>query len=289
MFLGRQALAFVLGGAAAVGAAQSPPRISTRDLVERAAKYVAEYEQQLTSIVADEIYTQDIVEQSPRDPGMPRRRVLRSEVFFVFAPGEGDWMAIRDVLVVDGHAVSNRPDPGDALQRLPAREVAARFKEYNSRYNIGRTFRNFNEPTLSLLVLDERHRSRFSFRAGDASPRDAEVLALAFSEKDRPPLIRDPARGPVFSKGEFVVERATGRIRRAVLRARVESLSVELTTTYAHDERLGMWLPSVFAEAYEYGKPSSSNRIEAGTDYENVICEARYTNFRRFETRVRIR
>ena len=77
-------------------------------------------------------------------------------------------MAVRDVMSLDGNALGDRPDLRDAFQRLAAGDVAARFKEYNSRYNIGRTFRNFNEPTLSLLVLDERHRARFR-SSGNAS------------------------------------------------------------------------------------------------------------------------
>jgi hypothetical protein len=278
----------VLFGLAALALPLQPRGVSTRALVDAAAKYVAQYEQQLTSIVADEIYTQEVVEQSPRDPDMPRRRHLRSEVFFLFAPGEGDWMAIRDVLMVDGSAVTDRPDIGEALQRLRAREVAATFKQYNSRYNIGRTVRNFNEPTLSLLVLDDRHRDRFSFSAA-ARGDDPDVATLSFTEKDRPPLIMDPARGPAFSKGELTVERTTGRIRRAVLRARVDRLSVELTTIYGPDERLSMWLPIVFREAYEYGIRSNSNLTIGESQYEHVACEARYSNFRRFETQVRIR
>jgi hypothetical protein len=276
-----------LAALAALAPPAQPANMSTRALVDAAAGYVAQYEQQLTSVVADELYTQDIVDRSPPDPDAPRRRRLRSEVFFLFSPGEGDWMAIRDVLMVDGSAVTDRPNIGEALQRLPAREVAATFKTYNSRYNIGRTYRNFNEPTLSLLVLDERHRGRLSFSKGE--DRGA-VVTVAFTEKDRPPLIMDPTRGAVFSTGELLIEPATGRVRRAVLRARVQNLSVELTTVYAPDDRLDMWLPSVFREVYEYGKPpSSSNATSARPEFELVVCEARYSNFRRFETQVRIK
>ena len=274
-------------GLAALAARVQPANLSTRALVDGAARYVAQYEQQLSSVVADELYTQDIVDRSPPNPDVPRRRHLRSEVFFLFAAGERDWMAIRDVLMVDGTAVADRPNIGEALQRLPARDVAATFKTYNSRYNIGRINRNFNEPTLSLLVLDERHRGRFSFSKGE---NRGEVVTVRFTEKDRPPLIMDPTRGPVYSRGELQIEAATGRVRRAVLRARVQNLSVELTTVYAPDDRLAMWLPSVFREVYEYGKPPNSNNVsDARSEFEIVVCEARYSNFRRFETQVRIK
>ena len=147
---------------ASAGASQGPDT-STKAIVEAAAGYVADYQRQLTSVIADEIYTQEVVAQSPRDPQMPRLRTMRSEVFFVYLATSHHWMAIRDVMSLDGNALGDRPDLRDAFQRLAVGDVAARFKEYNSQYNLGRTFRNFNEPTLSLLVFDERHRARFSF------------------------------------------------------------------------------------------------------------------------------
>ena len=81
----------------------------------------------------------------------------------MFAPAGDDWMAIRDVIQVDGQTVGGRPDVLQELRKLPSHEVAETFKTYNSRFNLGGTYRNFNEPTLSLLVLDAKHRARFSF------------------------------------------------------------------------------------------------------------------------------
>src|SRR6185369_3393856 len=143
-----------VGGLAVLVASAGAQRPDTSALavVRAAAQYVA-----------DEIYTQQIAAQEPSEADMPRQRRLRSEVFFMFAPADRDWMAIRDVTEVDGNAAPDRLDLGEALRTLAPDEVAAKFKAYNSRYNIGRTVRNFNEPTLSLLVLDERHRPRFMF------------------------------------------------------------------------------------------------------------------------------
>jgi hypothetical protein len=271
------------------GQPSQSPDIATVEAVKAAAGYVSEYQRQLTSVVADEIYTQDVVAQ-PLDPWMPRGRRLRSEVFFMFAPADHDWMAIRDVLTVDGNTVPDRPDLRQALQMLPAVDVAARFKEFNSRYNIGRTYRNFNEPTLSLLVLDDHHRSRFAFnmkrneRAGRAA-----VVTLAFTEKASPTLIHDPRRGPVFSNGELVIEPVSGRIHRAMLTAKIDGGRLELTTTYSLDARLGMWVPSLFREQYEHGIRSTERSFDSGFDYESILCEARYANFRRFATSVRIK
>jgi hypothetical protein len=226
-------------GASAI--ASQEPQISEKAVVAAAASYVASYQQQLTSIVADETYIQEIVEQAPRDREIARTRRMTSEIFFMFAPVRHDWMTIRDVMSVDGKAVEDRRDLREALRTLPAYEVAGAFREHNSRYNIGRTFRNFNEPTLSLLVLDDHHRARFSFdrrrvqRAGDAT-----LVTLAFAERDTPTLIRDPNGRSVFVKGEAVVEAGSGRVRRVQLAARNDNIRIDLTTVYSPDDRLGL-------------------------------------------------
>jgi hypothetical protein len=199
-------------------------------------------------------------------------------------------MAIRDVVELDGRALSDRPDLRVALQTLPAGDVAVKFKAYNSRYNIGRTSRNFNEPTLSLLVLDEHHRGRFSFDQKRVERTGETVLVtVAFAEKDAPTLIRDARRGPVFSRGEFVVEARSGRVRRTVLTARVDAGTLEHTTVYSPDQRLGMLVPTVFQERYDQGLTSNSRLGDSATEHESILCEARYTNFRRFVTTVRIK
>jgi len=287
-------LTSVAGCAAAIAVLEAAtpgqhPDTSALAVVRAAAQYVAAYQRQLTSVIADETYTQQIAEQEPRDPDMPRQRRLRSEVFFMFAPDERDWMAIRDVKEVDGNAAPDRLDLGEALRTLAPDEVAAKFKAYNSRYNIGRTVRNFNEPTLSLLVLDERHRPRFMFerrqvqRAGDAW-----VVTMRFSEREAPTLIHDPNRGFMFSAGELSIEAGSGRIRRAVLQGSVGGERLQFVTTFSPDDRLGIWVPTAFREEYEFGAPPRS-RDNPQPQYENIVCEARYSNFRRFETAARIK
>jgi hypothetical protein len=276
------------------------PDVSTRAIVAAAVGYVAEYQRQLTSILADERYTQEIVAQLPRDTEMPRTRTLQSEVFFMFEPASRQWMAIRDVMQVDGQPLDDRPDLHEALRTLDAADVAATFKRYNSRFNIGRTFRNFNEPTVSLLVLDEHHRRRFSFERKAVERVDGDVLVtLAFKEKDPPTLIYDPKRGRVFSRGELLVEAGTGRVRRARLTAAVRGIAVTLTTDYRPEPRLAIWVPASFHEQYEAGsRPAGEfapfrprvNADSAGrAEYERIACQATYSNFRRFETSVRIR
>ena len=206
---------------------------------------------------------------------MPRLRRTQSEVFFAYLTTDRHWMAIRDVISLDGTALTERPDLRGAFQRLAAGDVPPKFTEVNSRYNIGRTFRNFNEPTLALLVLDERHRARFSFeRKGVEREGNSTLVTIAFTEKDPPTLIQHQRRGRVFSRGEFIVEAGTGRVRRTLLTAKTDALRLELTTTYGPNDRLGMSVPTLFREHYEYG---SNARKSFSARLTNVSSARRST------------
>jgi len=264
---------------------QSPDAsTSTAAVVEAAAAYVAKYEQQLTSVVAMEVSTQRLLRTPSTDPGAPRTRALKSEMFFMFSPAEHEWMAVRDVNEVDGKRVENPPDLKKAIETVPLVQIARTLKSYSSRYNIGTIVRNFGEPTLSLLVLDANHRANFGFASKGVERRSGAVLVtLYFREHGSETLLRDVSGASVQSEGELVVEAMTGRIRRAVLKARLGAVQAELTTTYQPDAGLDLWVPSVFSEQYDENSSSSS----VGTAYrgtlESILCEAKYSNFRRFQ------
>lgn len=246
-------------------------------LVDRAAAYVLDYQQQLTAVVADETYTQQVRLQVPRDTGMPPSRTTISEIFFLYVPGY-DWMAMRDVAMSDGRPVLNRPDLKEALRTLAAPEVAKQFKSYNSRFNLGRVLRNFNEPTLALLVLGPRHRERFTFTPRRTVRVGGETLTvIGFQEAKAPTLVSNVDGTSVFSSGEVTVEPSTGRVRRTLLALKIGSISMSLSTDYEQDKRLEMLVPVRFRERYQDG------------GVEDIACEATYTNFRRFEVQTRIR
>ena len=63
----------------------------------------------------------------------------------------------------------------------------------NGRYNIGKILRTFNEPTLALLFLDDRYRSRFKFQHRDDQTLPApngRARVYRFVERDKPTVIR---------------------------------------------------------------------------------------------------
>lgn len=271
-----------------------PDPTSVEAVVEAAAAYVSDYQRVLTAVLADEEYQQQIVSQTPRDDATARVRRLRSEVFFMFAPASDDWMAMRDVLSVNDKPVVDRPNLREALRTLPPVEVAKTFKAYNSRYNLGRVSRNFNEPTLSLLLLGDRYRSQVTFvRKRVQKSSDGVWVTIGFSEAAGPDtLIQDSSRNPAVSTGEFVVEAGTGRIRQARMVTTIGAVTADLTTVYAPDRRLGIWVPVSFAENYQTGARNANiadQRIRIQMSSEEVRCLAKYTNYRRFEVKVIIR
>jgi hypothetical protein len=266
---------------ASSGVMSAAPAWRERKKVEqRAAEYVAAYQQQLTAIVADEAYVQTVRHEA-LEAGT-RSRSTTGEVFFIFsAPGRG-WMAIRDVQTVDGAPAAQRTDVRQILRTLPAAQVGDRMRSYNARFNIGRITRNINEPTLALLALDEGHRSRFRFSSRERETRAGrDMVRLAFQERERPTLIRGADGGPIFVKGGLLVEASTGRIWESRLTMTVDRINVELTTDYAFHERLDLMIPTVFRERYDREKTAAS--------YEQIVCEATYSNFRRFEVLTRVR
>jgi len=274
-------------GIVAMAFAQAP----ADPLVEAASAYVAKYQEQLTSIVADERYTQHVRAQIPRDSGMPRARTTSSEIFFMYVPGH-DWMAVRDVTTIDGRPVTDGLDLKGALGKLALPDVARQFKEFNSRYNLGHIVRTFNEPTLSLLVLDARHRGRFTFTRGrSSSARGVKLQAVTFRETAGPTLIRSLEGGNVYSRGEFTLEAETGRIRRALLALEIGTVRISLSTAYEEDRRLGMLVPVRFGELYKDGAAARvrSRDVDATAPYEEIVCEAKYSNFRRFEVKAIVR
>ena len=192
---------FLLGVAAVdVRSQGQPARLDTSAaaVVDAAAAYVKTYQEELSFVIADEIYTQQVRNQVPPDNAMPRSRTLKSELFFMFAPADRTWMAIRDVTQVDGKPVDHRPDLKSALQTLPAQQVAGTFKTYNSRFNLGRVIRNFNEPTLSLLVLDPEVPRQLHVRTGarrQNGRRDARDAGLQRTEAAMAHPRPEPAAG----------------------------------------------------------------------------------------------
>ncbi len=269
-------LVALLAGPALVSAQK--PDLSTKALVASAATYVADYQEQFKFLLADEAYVQTTFTAGGE---LKRRRQMTGELFLTYLPGDGEWIAVHDIAEVDGVTVRDREDLRLLLQKGDVRGVAARIAARNAQFNIGRLGRNFNEPTLPLLLLGPKRVRGVDFeRRKVVGALDRTLVGLGFTERDRPTLVRTALGRPLYAKGTLTVDAATGRIERTELEIKDAGVYSRLTTEYAPDEKLRLWVPTVFQERYE----DSRER-----DREVVLCEARYSNYRRFDVTAKIK
>lgn len=263
----------------ALALAASPARSqgSAGAIVARTTAYLAEYQRQLSFLLADERTIQRVFDGAGRESA---RRETNGEFFVTFVVGLDAWMSVHDVSSVDGQPVERRADLTRRLQSEPLPGLARRLIQRNAQFNIGNVVRNFNEPTLALRVLEPRRRSRFEFDRTRPGGTDAGgLVSLAFEEKDGPTLVRSMTGRDVRSKGELTVEAQSGRIRRTSIRFDDGPVRAELATVYGYESKLDVWVPTTFSERYERTKD----------DRQLIVCETEYTNYRRFEATGRIR
>jgi hypothetical protein len=264
--------------------------VSEKALTSAAVRYVAEYEKQFAFLIADEEYTQTVFDADGRKA---QTRVLKAELFLTYLPADGEWMAVRDVLEVDGVPVKDREDLRALLAKRAELRLVKQLTWRNSRYNLGRVERNFNEPTLARLLLDRKRVPRVKFdRKRVVRDNDATLATLAFEEKETPTLVATPNEGAVRARGEFLLDAATGTVRRTVFQLTRPGIDARLETSYTRDDKLELWLPSVFTERYESGNRVGGVRMSsdaARASRELIECVAKYTNYRRFEVTARIK
>jgi hypothetical protein len=248
---------------------------STRQVVARGSAYVAAYEAELPSLVADERY-----EQRATEAGSGRTdedaRVLESELGWVRLARVGETVAVREVTFIDGQPAAGDARLRNLLERPPAdpdAEIRAILAE-SARHNLGPDGRNFNFPTFVLVYLRADRAGQLSWRS---TRRDGRA-ELRFTEPPRGTVVRSAAGAPVQARGRFVVDLATGRVERAEVHLREvtrvpgqRGVVCDLVVTFAEHPQLGLWLPNRMDEHYEreQGQPHGSVRIEGRATYAN--------------------
>ena len=261
----------------AAQSAPPPADVSTKALVAAARKYVGEYEKNFAYLVADEWYQQV---QRDREGHILNQRTLKSEIFLTYLQADGEWIAVRDVIEVDSKPVVNRERLLDLLAKGGQfRGVARQVIDSNARYNIGSVSRNFNEPTLPLLLFEPKRVASVEFDRKRLSRDGPTTLATLSFEERASGTVVGGADGPAPAKGTFVLDAATGTVRETTFEIKHEDIRASLKTQYELDTKLNLWLPATFSERYERTR-----------DVKDLIeCEARYSNYRRFETTGRIK
>ena len=260
----------ILVAAIGVLAIQTARVPSTRVLVERAAAYVEAYTADLKFVLADERSTQRTFAGNGTPTG---ERRLRGELYLAFLPVDRVWIAVHDISHVDDAPVG-REDLVALLRQGDVTAVAKRVADRNASFNLGSITRNFNEPTLPLLLLAAPRLAHIRFDRRDVT--DGGMATLAFRERDRPTLVRSRTGAPAYSRGTLAIDIATGRVSATTLELDADGTRAALATTYGHDPKIDRWVPVTFTERYERGQ-------------EVIVVDSTYSNYRRFEVLARIK
>ena len=273
-FLGALALVAAFGATAAA-------QPSLNDILSRLDRYLAEYEQTLASVVAEERYSQTLsIIASLGKPEVIERRALVSDYALARSPGGQTWAGFRDTYEVDGKPVRGREARLAALLATGTAESSAsarRIALENMRFNIGEEVaaRNVNVPTMALDLVHKANRSRFSLRRSAGETIDGKTTwQLSFNERERPTIVRDDRGRDRPTRGSIWVDQTTGEVLKTSLEWDGEPRGF-ITVNYAFEPTINALVPVRMSEWYRRG-----NGLVDG--------EATYSNYRRFQATSRI-
>jgi hypothetical protein len=287
-------------GSLAQPSAAQPPTLAA--VLERAGAYVVEFQRQLSGIVAEEHYVQDVrttlLSTSGRFMSLPARshRELISDFLLVRPIGADRWVEFRDVFDVDGRPVRDRDERLTKLFLEPNRSTADQVQKIiaeSTRYNIGTMQRTVNVPVLPLVFLDPAQQHRFRFtrtsrgtppllarKDADARPPSvfeapADAWVIQYEEVEKLTMIRTTNGRDLPARGRFWIEPASGRVLMSELVAEDLSLRGAIGVSYQSEPLVGLLVPVEMRERY-------LNRRD-GSRIEGV---ATYGKFRQFQVKV---
>lgn len=258
-------------------------------VLSRAGVYVLEFQRQLSGIVAEEQYVQDVrypLGSTRYNPLLPRHRELKSDLLLVKPVGADRWLQFRDVYDVDGTPVRDRNERLMQLFIAPSASSASqtdRIMAESSRYNIGNLQRTVNVPVLALVVLDPQHQGRFAFKRTDHRtpqleqnrPKPGDVWVIEYQEVQKQTMIRTTNGRDLSARGRFWIEPATGHVLASELVAEDFSIKGTIDVDYESEPAIGLLVPSVMRERYDIRRDGS-----------RVDGEAVYSRFRQFQVKV---
>ena len=287
---GPAAVALLL--ATGVISAQAPSSENTAPplevVLERAGKYVAEYQKGLRGIVAEEEYFQNFT-TSRGSPGARGRitregRQLKSDLLLVKLGDEERWMQFRDVFEVDRRPVRDRDQRLYKLfvdgKAADAQAQAEAIQLESSRYNLGPVTRTINVPVLGLYFFDRNFIVGVQYalakpgnvkRFADLAPEQS-ISLVEFKETTRETAVRGERGRDVPSHGKAYIDHTTGRILMTEMTAQDTSLSATIYVTYKAEPGLPVLVPQEMREIYTM--PRSDTRIDG---------RAKYGKFRQFQ------
>ena len=262
------------------------PEPTAQEIRARLNAYLTQYEPKLSELIADETMVQrnERGEDRSDGEGPPEARTMRSEVAFIALPGSAGWMGFRRVLKVGTEDVEDKQETllsvlagGSRDDYFKARAMLAD----SARYNLGSP-RTTNLPNLPLEILHPRHTKRFSVRInGKERVNGRNTTKLVFVETWTPTIIRAYDNSDMRSIVAAFVDEKTGELLRADVITRDPrdervAFDYVISVVFQHDKQFNLLVPSTMHEDFFAGV----NRRAWG--------DAKYTNYRRFQTSARI-
>jgi hypothetical protein len=274
--------------------AQSGQRLSLDDVLVRAGEYAIDYGQALTSVLADEHYTQRLVWRRGGDELQARR--LRSEIAFIRLADSTEWLTFRNVLAVDEVPIAQAAGRlGRLFQASPRSlpEQARLIAGESARYNLGPFTREINLPTTALHFVHPTHRGNCRFdKEREELVAGEQTWVVGFKERDRGSLIRRGDGRNLPAEGRLWIVPTTGRIVRSerVVKDFVRDAGgsrAEIYVTWRRDEALDLFVPIEMRERYE--GPWTAMRAPKQRERYDIDGVASYSNYRRFTADFKIK
>jgi hypothetical protein len=268
--------------------AQEAPTLDV--VLARAGVYIIGFQRQLSGVVAEEQYVQDV--RYPLGTGarysplLARHRELKSDLLLVKPVGADRWIQFRDVFEVDGKATRDRSERLMRLFLAPSTSSASqveRIAEESSRYNIGNLYRTVNVPVLALVVLDPANQPRFTFKRTDrhepliarGTERAPDAWVIDYQEVQKHTMIRTTNGRDLSARGRFWIEPATGDVLASELVAEDLTIKGTIDVDYGLEPTIGLRVPVSMRERYEIRRDGS-----------RVDGEASYSRYRQFQVKV---
>ena len=259
---------------------------SLDSVLKLTAVYVSEFRKQLSEIVAEETYRQEIANTGRfvNTTLVNPPRTLKSDLLLI-KPDDGDrHVELRDVFEVDGSPVRDRQSRLERLLRDPSALTGTSIQsiiEESARYNIGTIQRNINTPLMALQFLDASYQPRFKFKHVDKKPvfrneqdqavNDAPVFRVAteiwtieYEERRQNTVIRKPDGGDLPAHGRFWINPSNGSVLISELIVDGGGVIATVTVSYQSEPLMGFLVPVEMRESYlRYGE-RISGRAEYG-------------------------
>ena len=284
----RKALAAVVAAVTIVAVPQAADAELDAILLN-AANYVAQYQQKLRGLVAEESYRQNMMVLAggrigPGARGRQTReaRELRSDLLLVKLAGQDFWMQFRDVFEVDRKPVRDRDQ---RLYKLfvdakgDAREQAETIQQESARYNLGPIIRTINIPIMALMFFDRTWQPKVQFELGkagnvkrfDGLAEPAAIQMIEYRETGKGTMVRGANDRDIPSHGKVWLDGTNGRVLHTQLISEDTNLRAEINVTYRAEPGLEALVPGEMRELYTIRR--TETRIDG---------RASYSKFRQF-------